>query len=177
MVRLLDNIPYSSIPTASLGELTPISCYSEYHNGVVQYGSTATLRQFVKPRMSQDLAVGYDVWVAQHSQIQKETKPFGIKSLDFLIEACLRSDNPDVLLSADVVTKRGILSRFALALDASWGSVLFFSDFLKIRKTVVLMYHSIMVDCSSKSMTKIRKSTSESPMYRRIYFKCSADQG
>jgi hypothetical protein len=119
MVKLLDDISYGSIPTASLGEITAINCYSEYHNGDVLYGSTATLRQFVKPRMQQDLTIGYDGWVAQHSQRPPETNPFGKKSLDFLIEACLRSENPDALLQAKVVTKRGILFRFVLALDVS----------------------------------------------------------
>lgn len=112
MVKLLEDTLYTSIPKSTLGDLQQITCYSEYHDGLVQNGSTATLRYFVKPRIPQDLGIGYEGWVAQHSQRPAITKPFGIKPLDYQIDACLDSENPEALLKSQVITKRGILFRY-----------------------------------------------------------------
>ena len=117
MVRLLDGIQYATMPKETFGDIQQIAFYSEFHDGWADFESTKTLRHFVRPRVPQDLNIGYAGWVAQHSQRPLETKPFGIKSLDYIIEACLESENADRLLDSQVITKRGILFKFVFSIS------------------------------------------------------------
>lgn len=115
MVKVLDDIPYTALPKATLGPIQHVTCYSEYNDGLSDYGSTANLRHFVRPKMPQDLSIGYEGWVAQHSARPAETKPFNpAQPLDNLVDACLESENTEIFLEADVITNRGILFRYVM---------------------------------------------------------------
>jgi hypothetical protein len=117
MVKILEDVSYTSLPRATIGPVQQVTCYSEYNDGISDYHSTATLRPFVMPQMLQDLSIGYEGWVAQHSARPAETKPFNsAQPMDNLVDACLESENAEIFLEADVVTKRGILFRCVLSL-------------------------------------------------------------
>jgi len=97
-----------------MGPLQQVTCYSEYNDGLSEHRSTANLRYFVKPKIPQDLSIGYEGWVAQHSARPAETKPFNpAKPLDNLVDACLESENTEIFLKADVIANRGILFRLS----------------------------------------------------------------
>jgi hypothetical protein len=78
-----------------------ISCYSEV-DGVIHYNSAAALRHFVTPPSTVYLKedVGNDISMCPIA-----------RRLDPVIETCLLSQAKHVLLHADVITRRGVLTR------------------------------------------------------------------
>jgi hypothetical protein len=157
MIRLLDEIPYNTIPKEDIGDIQTIAHYSEIYDGRANFQSVETLRHFARPSIPQDLAVGYEGWVAQHLQRPTEIKPFGIKSLDYMIEACLESESADQLLDCQVVTKRGTLLQFAFPIFRYKKShYIFFSihivDFRRKKEGYAWMFLSLTDDCLSRNM-------------------------
>lgn len=104
--ELLDKVLYNSVSPAELGEIIPITCFSEFYDGMASLESTDALMKFTWPQLDQDLTLGYDGWVEKVTKCSPKAK-----ALDRVVQSCLDSKYVSHILEADVVTTRGVLTR------------------------------------------------------------------
>jgi hypothetical protein len=100
--------PQCPLP-AFLGPAKQTACFS-ICNERLEVDSTAALRYFVHPPLNTNLRDGLDTFL----ELPLEDRAYKYATrLDNVFTTCLRSENSEELLNAEVVTTRGIMRKYA----------------------------------------------------------------
>ena len=129
-----------------ISEPTQICSFSRTETGATVFDDRSQ-RFFREPRLGIDLGAGWDEFYARYQNHEFIGHP---RRVDEILEACLRSSHAKKqLAAADVVTWRGLLSKWDSNIIREWSSILIFARLVLKNRLVLnvsLINHTLFVE-------------------------------